>query len=492
MLSTSDYVLIGLKDGTNPEELLGQLGNIRLANKRILIRPPKIVTASDALFDGQSWNEHFGIWYTCLDIFLIAPQHLFSPDTIKEYSDELNIRHDYSSIAVNLLIHLLKDPSLAHIVSTFERGSRGVVRIEPRGEEDLLTSADSCSKLFNNSHVALANPDMCPRWNLKAIYGGGLIGDSAVADTLPESLQPAKLAERVDIAVLDSGIDRDHRQLHHVAPGIRIGSGSHLPMNMPVDFDLLGHGSSVAGIINALKVPDSPLEGIAGACTLVPISVLKPAAGVTCEYEAFEYEILGGLEYCCKNRISICNLSIGDVQGFGSDYNKIIEHAAQRYGQKSNGILIAASGDRSGGTLSTWAKCPSVICVGAIECEGPPQCDYLVSPESSYCIDIPEDQSVELCAPGKPLCVVNAMQTGPYKLLAGTSFACPHVAAAAGALAGKMFAHRQVLDLAGFRAVIRETCTPVSGIANSDRQEETRAASGFGLLNIYAMLRPYI
>jgi subtilisin family serine protease len=478
MLSTSDYVLIGLKDGVHPEELLNLLGGL------VQIQPLKIEPATSVLASGMGWDGSGLLYYSCLQIIAVAPRYLFSPKVVEEHSDKLSGDKRGTNLAVELLLYYLEHHFLDRVVSTYERGSLGVVRTATTSPKlpdvgNLTKPGDPCIALYDPSNWP-GHQGYFPRWYLKAIH--------AEADDLrPYNLQTSTLGEGITVAILDSGIDRRHPQLGHqrVLSGIRLCQDDQdRPPSDLEDQDYNGHGTEVAGIINAMKKDGYSLEGIAGACTIVPIKVLRCNDEEPNCISAHLYEIVDGIEYCCENHISIACMSIGDIRHAGVGYNTILEQAASNFDKTVGGILIAASGDKHR-VLSTWAQCPSVVCVGSAVCSGTPDCTYKVASDSGFSVDnLPPDQGVELCAPGCPLCLTTEHGQQFFKIWGGTSFSCPHVAAAAAALAAK---HQQ-FNLSSFREAIKRTCTPITQTEYDGDQRYVDNASGSGLLNLCALL----
>jgi len=96
------------------------------------------------------------------------------------------------------------------------------------------------------------------------------VGWSITAFDLPKTWRKASAGEGVIVAILDSGCDLDHPDLHNnikVVPGANILN----PRKPPHDDNQ--HGTHVAGII-AAEHNDFGMVGVAPKATIMPIKVL--------------------------------------------------------------------------------------------------------------------------------------------------------------------------------------------------------------------------
>jgi len=215
--------------------------------------------------------------------------------------------------------------------------------------------------------------------------------------------------KNVKVAIMDSGIDTEHRDLL-----VKDGFCSLAPdcsTGIPYD-DNNGHGTHVAGVIAALA-NDTGIVGIAPNVDLYSIKVLNDlGAGTT-------GSIIRGIEWAIQKQVDIINLSITSTTD-----DPLIKKALQAAYDK--GILLVGAagnqGSKEKNSVTFPAKYDTVIAVSAINGDLTPYSQSSYGPE------------VEIAGPG-----VNIFSTYPsewdfidgkldgYAFLSGTSMAAPHV-----------------------------------------------------------------
>jgi subtilisin family serine protease len=266
-----------------------------------------------------------------------------------------------------------------------------------------------------------------------------------------------KDAADVVVAVVDSGIDRDHPDLDRA-----LHSYVNFLSESEDDRDYVGHGTHVAGIIAA---ETNNRIGIAGLCA-ARIMALKglPRQGSRWNAEKY-YQALG---YPIDRGVRVLNLSLGG--GFDRGERDIIADLIDA------GItVVAAMGNEfeEGNPISYPAAYDGVIAVGAsdeVDRRAPFSCT---------------GRHIALVAPG-----VNILSTVPrypsedastleYDSWPGTSMATPHVAAAVALLLAKS----PRLTPAAVRKRLRDTADAVPAQDGPDEEY------GAGRLNIAAALR---
>ncbi|WP_306978053.1 S8 family peptidase [Alkalibacillus salilacus] len=205
----------------------------------------------------------------------------------------------------------------------------------------------------------------------------------------------------VDVAVLDTGIDRSHEDLN-------VSSGHSVFGDSPYA-DGQGHGTHVAGTIGA-NDNNTGVVGVAPDASLHAVKVLDDDGSGS--YAG----IAEGIEWAIQNDMDVINMSLG-----GSSSSSILEEYSDM--AYSEGLLVVAAAGNSGNswgwgdTVGYPAKYDSVIAVAAVDQN---------NNRASFSSHGPD---VELAAPG-----VGVQSTVPgngYDSLDGTSMASPHVAGVA-------------------------------------------------------------
>jgi subtilisin family serine protease len=252
----------------------------------------------------------------------------------------------------------------------------------------------------------------------------------------------------VDVAVLDTGIDRQH-------PDLNVAGGFNCTQDRGYD-DRVGHGTHIAGIVGAID-DGKGVVGVAPGVRLWGVRVLDDKGKGTTR------ELLCGVDWVTHTRldadpandIEVANLSLGgfnmvdgrkmpgDDGQCGRVDGDLLHQAICRSVAAGVTYVAAAGNDASDAMWVTPAAYDEVITVSALADSdgrpgglgGPPSCrddgDDTLANFSNYGSDI------DLIAPG--VCILSTVpvngkvenvQPG-YGVLTGTSFAAPHVAGAA-------------------------------------------------------------
>lgn len=195
--------------------------------------------------------------------------------------------------------------------------------------------------------------------------------------------------EGVKVAVIDTGISRDHFDLKG-----RIKGGVHF-----VRGKQNGHGTHVAGII----VAEMNQRGIVGVS---PEADLYDVRAFDHEGKASLSTILQALQWSIANQMDVINMSFG-MPAYSEALARAVEKAHER------GIVMVASAGNSGGAVEYPARYKNVMGVSAIDQSG-----RLASFSA-------RGKGADMKAPG-----VEILSTWPgnqFKKLNGTSMAAPHV-----------------------------------------------------------------
>ncbi|MBE2184057.1 MAG: S8 family serine peptidase [Anaerolineae bacterium] len=224
------------------------------------------------------------------------------------------------------------------------------------------------------------------QWGLQAI------GAESVWARLPEG------AQRVTIAVIDTGICADHPELAG-----RILAGYDFVDDDAVPQDDFGHGCAVAGVIAAQMGNGQGIAGLAPNAQILPVRVLNSSG-----YGSYS-DIAEGIIYAADQGAQVINLSLG-----GMNPSTVLENAVG-YAMSRGVQVVAAAGNNFGGQIMYPAAYAPVISVGALD-------QHLQ--HSSF----NPAGALDVYAPGQGISALAL--NGGYTALSGTSLAAPHVSAA--------------------------------------------------------------
>lgn len=255
-----------------------------------------------------------------------------------------------------------------------------------RIEDDVIVEAlDKEEKSLDNKRAKTNAPAQVLPWGIDRIDA--------------ELVWPGgNTADPVKVAVIDTGISKDHPDLKaNIKGGINIIN----PLKSWNDDN--GHGSHVAGIIAALN-NDLGVVGAGPAADLYAVKALNRNGS------GFLSDVISGIQWSVANGIKVINLSLGTSQNIQSMHDAV--KAAHDVGV----VVIAAAGN-SGGAVIFPAAYPEVIAVGATD-----KNNVLASFSS-------RGPEVDLVAPG--VSIFSTYKGTGYAILSGTSMAAPHVTGSA-------------------------------------------------------------
>ncbi|MEG4857477.1 S8 family serine peptidase [Microcoleus sp. K1-B6] len=180
--------------------------------------------------------------------------------------------------------------------------------------------------------------------------------------------------------------------------------------NYPMDLDVYGHGTHIAGLIAAER-NDFGITGVAPNAKIMPIRVIDSFR------DAYSNDIAAGIRYAADNGANVINLSLGNEFYPSNEENEAIEYA----NNKGSVVVIAAGNsgfsqpDYPARNADRWG-----IAVGSIDINGrmPDTSNRAGSTPLEYVV-----------APG-----VEIYSTTPYnnyEIISGTSMATPQVAGVA-------------------------------------------------------------
>jgi thermitase len=272
----------------------------------------------------------------------------------------------------------------------------------------------------------------------------------------------------VRIAILDTGVDLNHRELNgKVVKGVDFVDLDGLNTSEfigdvtgydDVPDDEVGHGTHVSGIIVGRGLQMD--EGVAPQCSLMAVRVLATmksnnrlvGAGIV-------DNINTGIKWAVDNGADIINMSLGIKHtGGGLPHEDVI-----RYALSKNVTVVAASGNDGTAERYYPGALPGVIAVGAVDNNGN------VARFTSY------GANITVVAPG--MNIYSSFAHNTYALASGTSQASPFVAGAIGLMKsyalqqGHQLTNREITD------ILRNTADKVDSRLRNEH-------AGYGVLNL--------
>ena len=249
--------------------------------------------------------------------------------------------------------------------------------------------------------------------------------------------------ENVKVAILDTGI------AHH--PAIKVEGGHYcifsgndtIPSMQPEAYDDEdGHGTHIAGIIGACH-EGWGMYGVAPKSLLYAVKVLEFT-----EISGHWASVLLGLEWCCKERMDVANLSLQIIESpfLSAQEVKNIEQHLLEVGmalKRKEVFLVAAAGNKPLGQetsisrLTLPGRSEPFLAVGAIDRKRNLYTQSLFSSEEKAA----SARNVELVAPGVQVSSARIGGEGNdlgkwIKPESGTSMACAHVSGAVALIKG--------------------------------------------------------
>jgi type VII secretion-associated serine protease mycosin len=249
----------------------------------------------------------------------------------------------------------------------------------------------------------------------------------------------------VTVAVVDSGVDADHPQLHRPGKVLR-GRDFFLVGRLPGNYDCVSHGTAVASIIGADPANGIGFHGIAPGVKILPVRVTDRESDMQLTRTVAPAVLARGIVYAVDQGAKVVNLSMA-----GDRDEKAIRQAIA-YAVRKDVVVVAAVGNRQNDTPgiqpSYPASYPGVLGVGAIDIAGA----RANSQTGPY---------VDIVAPGDG--VLAATRRTGHMYVSGTSFAAPFVSATAALVrsAWPELTAAQVIQR------LRATATPARGGSGS-------------------------
>ncbi|MET3699411.1 type II signal peptidase [Bacillus oleivorans] len=224
----------------------------------------------------------------------------------------------------------------------------------------------------------------------------------------PLAWEKGKYGEGIVVAVLDTGIDKEHPDLKdRIIDGKDFtGAGDYHDDN--------GHGTHVSGTILA-SLNDDGVVGVAPKASILALKVLDADGTGNLEW------INAALEYAInwrgpnKEKVSVISLSLGGPAD--EEEHRLLQKAVQ-----NNILVVCAAGNSGDGRDDTDemdypGAYPEVVAVGAVDLN-----KNLAEFSNT-------NDEIDLVAPGVE--IISTYPGGRYAKMSGTSMATPHVSGAA-------------------------------------------------------------
>jgi len=262
--------------------------------------------------------------------------------------------------------------------------------------------------------------------------------DNSLLGRLSKGL-PVDAGKSVTVAVVDSGVARNHPGLPNATGGANLvldeirgnpaAKGDWGPAKKDGD-----HGSHVAGIIGALPFGNVAIRGVAPGVELRSYRVFPNDGG-----DATNYDIMNAIDQAVLDGCDIINLSLG-----GGDEDEAVRAAIGKALDKGV-LVVAAAGNDERQSVSYPAALPSCVAVSAMGVKG----SYPKGSTEEFDVMKPFGDPDRECFVaafsniGPPIDVigpgVGIVATVPekaYAVMSGTSMACPALAGVAAYLLG--------------------------------------------------------
>ena len=224
--------------------------------------------------------------------------------------------------------------------------------------------------------------------------------------------EKGRYGEGVTIAVIDTGIDKNHPNLKDRIVDCRNFTDEN---NGRVDLvdDYVGHGTHTAGIIGASDIGDNGIIGVAPKCNLMILKALGKRGG------KIEW-IVNAINYAVEKKVDIINMSLGCTCD-----NESLKRAVKRAVSKEICVVVACgnNGDNNANTdeLNYPSYYNECISVGSVR-YSKTKSKFSASNKEIDLVCFGEgfnNRGVLSCYPG-----------GLYQEQKGSSMACPFVTGA--------------------------------------------------------------
>lgn len=258
--------------------------------------------------------------------------------------------------------------------------------------------------------------------------------------------------ENIVVAVLDTGCDPNHPDLHDRIIGGKNFTSEGTPENFN---DYNGHGTHVAGTIAATQ-DNQGVVGVAPKADLLICKVLD--GGGSGSYQG----ITNGIRYAAdwigpnNEKVRVMNMSLGGPIHDPELYEAILYAI-------SKGILVVVAsgneGDANENTLEYGYPANYLECVTVAACDKEKKLAYFSN----------NSRAVDVISAGVDVLSTYPTNKGKYAVLSGTSMATPHVAGALALIIKRGEKHfDRELSEAEIYALLAQSCCSLGYKASSE------------------------
>ncbi|HWC47472.1 MAG TPA: S8 family serine peptidase [Solirubrobacterales bacterium] len=225
---------------------------------------------------------------------------------------------------------------------------------------------------------------------------------------------------RVVVAVLDTGVDRDHPDLaSRLLPGHDFANGDNNPE------DTCGHGTHVAGIIGAVPDNHKLVAGVNWNVALLPVKVFPDVAGPAYCHTVGSVNLAAAIRWAVDHGAAVINMSLAGPKRSEADV------AALEYAWNAGRVVVAAAGNNGSSAkaypagyerteqFSSWFGLSKRTYHTDVLAVGNTTSDDHRSPSSNF------GSWVDVSAPGTE--ILSTYLNGGTETLTGTSMAAPVV-----------------------------------------------------------------
>jgi subtilisin family serine protease len=299
-------------------------------------------------------------------------------------------------------------------------------------------NAKAAQALARNPRIAYVEQDQFAHTSEAAIPSG--VSRIGIDAPLLNAISPAGANVEAQIAIIDTGLQRNHPDLNVDSGGVRVITKT-VKGKTQITFDSIfdddnGHGTHVGGTAAA----NGAIVGVAPGALLTAVKVLSAGGSGPWSY------VIAGVDWVAgqPDRFDVANMSLGG--GYSQAVNDAVKLATDK------GIVFVVSAGNASSDISQVSPASelSAITVSAmVDYDGVPgglgSGDYvscknsdgtggtLHSDEAFACFSN-YGEGVDICAPGVRIYSTWPQTLGDltgYHTISGTSMAAPHVAGAA-------------------------------------------------------------